>query len=538
MREGAMDIASGEIAYIACSLIIAIYAWDRFNTPISNRSSTLRVLFWSSCIGYVLSALALFAGLSFLLQAPVWQKLLNLSGQASLPAPLMATLAMTTLLPSIPILKRVDSWFLSIFLDWGAIPSEARRLAQAMTPSSFTVTSADVACLRKSDEGGYGDTFRQHLRAERSSGLKRSEYRFTRLVKLHDRVYRLAAEPRYGRFFSATSDEFTALQRQTESFIRRAVISLDGLGRPRGTEGDDAYQELMAEWHRRFADDCRHHFILLVRFLARAVLRSEPGEAEIIASLRAIGFAEMEPSKTPEFPLNSLTGLGLGIFAYLLVATIWFSYRSDAAPAVGLVGAGKITIARILSIGTTVLLLQRFAFFRREPGDPPRYFSHLLNGILAGVVAAGVGVLFRIGGDSLFTVEEVRIAILSGILCAAIAFCCDDWSQDNPPPGWLRSAEAIGCGLAMAAGTALLWFAGAAPAMPNVSSGTRLVTWIALPSAMATMIGACVPHIYRGSRRVAAARLALAMEQNSAQPQELYLVPIPRAPAQHFDKAA
>ena len=533
-----MYIGCGDIACIACSIVIAIYAWDRFNTPASNRSSTLRVLFWSSCLGYVLSALAVFAGLSFLLQAPGWQKLLNLSGQASLPAPLIATLAMTTLLPSIPILKRVDRWFLSIFLDWGAIPSEARRLAREMTPSSFAVTGAEVACLRKSDEGGYGDTFAQHLRAEGSSGLKRSEYRFTRLVKLYDRIHRLAAEARYRRFFSATSDEFAALERQTESFIRRAIVSLDGVGRPRSVEGEHAYQELMVEWHRRFADDCRNHFILLARFLARAVLYSELGEAEIIARLRGIGFTEMEASKIPKFPLNSLTGLGLGIFAYLLVATIWFSYRSGAAPAIGLIEAGKITMARILSIGTTVWLLQQSAFFRREVGEPPRYFSYLLNGILAGAVAAGVGVLFRIGGDSLFTIEEARLAILSGILCVAVAFCCDDWNAYSPPPGWFRSAEATGCGLAMAAGTALLWFAGAAPAMPNVSSGTQAVTWIALPSAMAAMIGACVPHIYRGSRHVAAARLALAMQQTSAQPQELCLVPMPGASAQHFDKAA
>ena len=55
-REGAMEPFSGEFAYAVCAGLIAIYAWDRFNTPLSNRSSTLRTLFWSSCIGYVLSA--------------------------------------------------------------------------------------------------------------------------------------------------------------------------------------------------------------------------------------------------------------------------------------------------------------------------------------------------------------------------------------------------------------------------------------------------------------------------------------------------
>jgi hypothetical protein len=253
-----MSMGSGEFSYIACAILIAIYAWDRFNTPSSNRSSTLRALFWSSCCGYVLGALVLYAGLSFLLEAPAWQKLLNLSGQGSLPAPLIATLAITTLLPSVPILKRVDSWLLSIFLDWGAIPAEVRRRAETMMPSTFTVTSSDVIKLRESYDGGYGETFSEHLREQGTAGLKRSEYRFTRVVILYDKIHQLAAESNYSRFFAETSDEFAALERQIESFIRRSVRSLDGVCRPSGVEGDAAYQELMAEWHGRFADDCRN----------------------------------------------------------------------------------------------------------------------------------------------------------------------------------------------------------------------------------------------------------------------------------------
>ena len=60
----------------------------------------------------------LFAALSSLLDAGPWRKLLlGRADDPALPAPLIATLAMTTLLPAIPTLKRVDEWFLSIFLN-------------------------------------------------------------------------------------------------------------------------------------------------------------------------------------------------------------------------------------------------------------------------------------------------------------------------------------------------------------------------------------------------------------------------------------
>ena len=61
------------------------------------------------------SALVLFVGLSVLFQMQPWLKLFNLE-KASLPAPLIATMAMTTMLSSLPMLKQVDSWLLSHFL--------------------------------------------------------------------------------------------------------------------------------------------------------------------------------------------------------------------------------------------------------------------------------------------------------------------------------------------------------------------------------------------------------------------------------------
>jgi hypothetical protein len=66
--------------------------------------------------GYIVSALALVAVLSVLLQAGTWQTMLlgqaadKLSMDKSLPAPFIATLAMTTLLSSVPVLKRIEGF--------------------------------------------------------------------------------------------------------------------------------------------------------------------------------------------------------------------------------------------------------------------------------------------------------------------------------------------------------------------------------------------------------------------------------------------
>jgi hypothetical protein len=44
--------------------------------------------------------------------------------------------------------ERIDGWFLSTFLDWAAIPAEAKRRAATMTPHNFRVTEEEAKTLR------------------------------------------------------------------------------------------------------------------------------------------------------------------------------------------------------------------------------------------------------------------------------------------------------------------------------------------------------------------------------------------------------
>ena len=312
-------------AYVFCAALITIYAWDRFNTPPTNRSSTRQWLYWQSCVGYILSALGLFGALSLLLEQPVWRELLGLKENQSMPAPLLATLAMTTLLPRIPMLNRVDRWSLDLFLDWGAIPAEVKRRAAALTPHGFTVDCTDLQRLADRCDGLFGGSFASHLRDRGDTGLERSRLRFTRVVKLFMQIQDLGSQPRYSRFFDQHAEEYAALASDTEAFIRSAVGELDLAARLH-TLAEAAYQEVVQDRHRNFAETCRQRFIVLARFLARAVLRSEASERDIVARLRRIGFPEAEPISAPAFPINSLTALGLGIFGYLALTGHLFSH--------------------------------------------------------------------------------------------------------------------------------------------------------------------------------------------------------------------
>ena len=494
------------IPYAACGLLIFVYAWGRFNTPPSNRSSTRQALYWWSGAGYVLSALMLFAGLCFLLQAGEWRTaLLGPLDNTALPAALIATLAMTTLLPSIPVLKRVDEWLLALFLDWAEIPAEVKRRAASMTPRSFEVTEKDVAELRDhyGDEGD-GHAWARHLRGQRGEGLELSQYRFTRVVKLYYRIRLLAEEPRYARFFAEAEEEFAALDERTSEFLRRAAGSLTLAKRQYALDDVAVVEELIAERRAEFAQRCSEIFVALGRFLARAVLRSERSENDIVRRLREIGFAAAEPMNLPQFPIDSLAALALAVFLYLIFASWMFAKVAGdtGQPVNGLAMAGKITLVRLATVGVTVWLMQRYAFFHRMPGDPPRYFAYLVNGAIAAVVAFAVCLPFDFA-DLARTRPPI---LLSFALCIAVALCCDDWVEDKAAPSWLRSAEAAVCGSVMAVSITLLYFGNVMTFRAGTLRPEALLLLIALPSGLAAVIGGYVPHIYRSARRAAMAR--------------------------------
>ena len=502
-------------AYTFCASMIAIYAWERFNTPSTNRSSTRQLLYWQSCVGYILSALSLFGVLSLLLEQAVWRDLLGLKDNQSLPAPLLATLAMTTLLPRVPLLSRVDRWLLDLFLDWAAIPAEVKRRAAALTPHGFTVDRADMQRLAERCDGLFGEFFASHLGDRRDTDLERSRLRFTRVAKLYLQIQDLSSEPRYSRFFDQHAEEYTALATETEGFIRTAIgeldLPLDCIRSPKAAT----------------TKSCR---------IASGTLRMTAGNASLPSRASLLGGTAIRDQrkghrrapasdslprsgadKRPRFSHQQSDRIGRG---HLRVSgadrtPVLVSVHDRAErPVTNTVMPGpfaiaaKITLVRVATLALTVYLIQRYAFFRRGPGEQPRYFAYLVAGVAAAALTAAAGLVLHLSDSNPFAgvQTEGAIILLSLMLCTAVAFCCDDWTEETRPPRWLRPAEAAGCGFVMALGMVIVIAANLIPFQP--AGGPLIAAFIGLPGALGAIVGACVPHIYRETRRVAAARRA------------------------------
>jgi hypothetical protein len=213
----------------------------------------------------------------------------------------------------------------------------------------------------------------------------------------------------------------------------------------------------------------------------------------------AWGWSNLPP---PNLRLVLLVYLALGgpLFAHAVGGT-------QRQPG-GLMVAGKIAHVQLVTIGMAVWLMQRHAYFNRLPGDAPRFSAYLANVIVAALAAAGISLVFHSGDpDPLAgTGYDLRGILLSFPLCAGAAFFRDHWAGDTTRPAGLRQAETAGCVSVMVLGIAVLFFCELFPEAANVLQGWRLGVLVALSSAIALMIGSCVPGIHHSVPQAAMAR--------------------------------
>src|SRR5262245_38655278 len=157
--------------------------------------------------------------------------------------------------------------------------------------------------------------------------------------------------------------------------------------------------------------------------------------------------------------------------------------------------AGKIAHVQLVTIGMAVWLMQRYAYFSRVPGRAPGFSAYIANSIVAALAAAGVSLIFHSADpDPLVSAgNDLRGVLLSFPLCAAAAFFRDHWAGDTTRPAGLRRVETAGCVSVMVLGIALLFLVELFP-LATVFQGWKLGVLIALASAMALIIGTCVPR--------------------------------------------
>ncbi len=494
-----------DVAHLVAVVLTAFYAGNRFATPRTVRSETTRLQYYGSYATYVVSCIGLLMVLSWILAHkpallgvlyspnPIPEELQRLD------APLVAALVLTTLLPSVPILRDIDASMLRFFHRVGAIPLGAVRWAQRMNLAQLTISEKLIADTKLyiANSPLLPDSLADQLQPDFAVDSVR--FRFTRSLALYVALSNLRGWTGYSADFP---EESAAFEKKMSSFFAQSVAFFTLTTQLSQRQLEPAADPV--EQFRSYALEAYEDIRLM---LARVLLYSCNSDTEVAEQLTKIGFAIQRPSLI-RLPFNLLSLDVIGVVVLFVIASLFFSGGDPGrALLIGMLVAINQLIAAVCALAPKQLW--HFADFRSARERP--ILSYLFSGACALTITLPISfgfyllrVHFQLDVHPPPFPAQAKWLLLPTVLAIALAFACDDAIEADHEPWWLKWVESLGLAVLMAAvGLFVMhWISLSREAILS-QLPRQSFTWIPglLSASIGALFGATIPYWYRKTMR-------------------------------------
>ena len=496
-------------------LFVLVYAYDRFNTPSTNRSSTTWVRYRTSAFLYLASSLLLFLFLAKILEfSPK-------SATSILPEPviallkeplqsglnghglsyyLLSALCLTILLTKTPGLKHVDDFIRTCFQRCGAIPYQVYRLSADLHDAEFTLPDEQRAALVA--ERGMNGSQLDERRTGPGAELTRS---WLRLHSIRTSLESLRQDRNYVLFFNEFSEIYDDLSQNLGAVDRDASghmrlhangpLQVDGLvGEVLESHGLSVQREVEGALERAYL------------FISRAILTCERTNKARLARIKRLGFA-LSDSGAVRISYDRMALLLVALTSLIAAVALTSIHLQKAMPEVvlNLRHALQIAIVVWAAILWAVLIKKTGNWARpaSEGGTRP-YVAYLLAGALAVATQVVVYVVIKvmIVDNPQTVLEHLPRTIPWAPLVFFAAFVTSLQCDSRERPG-LRWQEGLAQGAFMA-GTAWTAFQISMlhPAWaPTGFADDEAWTYVVGGAVLGFLVGVVVPHWHRADNR-------------------------------------
>ena len=497
-----------DASYFVASLLVCFYAWSRFNTPRTIRSQTSQLQYFVSCGTYVASSLGLLMLLACLLsRKPDLLSFLHFGSSESIPgdlngldAALVAALVLTTLLPSFPVLRDFDAKMLRFFHRMGAIPFGAIRWAQRMDAVTFTVADNQLSDARNyiTNNKHLPDTLIEELQPDFS--VDRTRFRFTRNLVLYVALCNLPTRARFGDDFP---DDIAGFEKRMSRFFAQGVGFFAFTSQLLRQQLEPAPASI--EEFRSLALEAYEEIRLM---LARIMLYSCNGEAEVAHRLKSMGFSVTHPTPV-KMPLNLLSLDIIGVVALFSVSTVLASNQMPVgkAFAIGLF----VAVSNSIAAASALLPKQTWNFADIRCTRERPFLAYVISGMCALTITLPISYGFYLlrvhfltaSGPIMPFAGQCKWLLLPIVLSVALAFACDDSVEMGREPSWLRLIESVAiAGLMAVTGLLVMrWLQSDQAVLHPSDAPPPLWVPLLLSASIGALFGATIPEWYRRTMR-------------------------------------
>ncbi|MBR0854155.1 hypothetical protein [Bradyrhizobium liaoningense] len=490
-----------DATHLVAGVLTAFYAGNRFATPRTLRSETTRFQYYSSYATYVVSCLGLLMFLSWTLaHKPALLGMLYSAGPVpdelkSLDAPLVAALILTTLLPSVPVLRDIDCAMLRFFHRLGAIPLGAVRWAQRINMTQLTISERLVADTRLyiANSTLLPDSLAAQLQPDFT--LDSVRFRFTRCLALY---VALSSLPGWAGYSADFPEEKAAFEKKMSSFFAQSVAFFTLTTQLAQRQLEPATDPV--EQFRSYALDAYEDIRLM---LARVLLYSCNSDSEVAHQFAEIGFSIQRPSLI-RLPFNLLSFDFAGVVVLFVIVTVSLAGGDlGRALAIGMLVAINQSIAAMCALAPKQLW--SFADYRSARERP--ILSYLISGACTLTITLPVSfgfyllrTHFPLDGvhPTLPFAAQAKWLLLPTVLSIALAFACDDAIETDHEAWWLKWVESAGLAALMGLCGFLVmrWLSASQNTIPHL-----LLIPSLLSASIGALFGATIPYWYRKTVR-------------------------------------
>ncbi len=382
-----MEIEARTAEWLIGGLFIGFYAYRRFSTPSTNRSSTTFSRYHFYFAGYLLTLWALYWVVGSMVETSpdLLERLtpltgVQLDGYSQMTGPIIAALILTTLLPNVPILASFDKNLLQFFWDLGRIPGHILKQRDWFKRAAYHIHPALVneishyAHLQGIEE--------KDLLFEQTQNIN---YYWTRLCALFQRVdqWQSAENQRYARFYREQKDEFEALK--NEFTIHSAQIASFQKYQP--SKDSRPERELYDQLQLKLEIENNQLLTRLCEFIARGIFYSElttSGRQQMISKMGFDEYSVVDENLTPSQVVTLIGSIAVVMIAIAL-GREFIRFQSLAnVPFDRLLFISSIMIFSYGAAAYAAIYPKtawHCADFQSTPGRP--IFGYFLSGLLA-----------------------------------------------------------------------------------------------------------------------------------------------------------
>jgi hypothetical protein len=387
------DETNRMVDIIVGAMFVIFHASGRFNTPITNRSSTSAGRYFLSLFCYWLVGLILYGALvmfphllTFALHGdqavvePWAQKLSN---------PLIAALLLTVALPKLPVLAGVDDWIRKELQDMAAIPYEVRRMI------------AELRKDRLEPADDVKETIRQrlinvgfHARDINFESGRTPTYLWVRLAVLLENLSNWETDKKMSRWMTLDPGEVAQLRKRYEQLNPKAKTCFRLLNEASAEDATARTHEALIRYQEDFMEQVIELHDDVLEFISRGVLHSLLTDNARIERLRTLGFQiELTPVRLSFNDIVMIFGL---VFGVLLSGLIFFT--SDATVTFGNRLTRLVLVAAIycVAIACAVFIKRKSSAAQNPAFSQKRQIGfYLLSGVAAVLISQFINLAFN-----------------------------------------------------------------------------------------------------------------------------------------------